>query len=259
MLAQRVMAALIGAPLLLALAYAGGWWFVACIALLATVAWHELTSMLAAREIRPSRALGYAAVLAFVGTARVPSLGLAAGVTVAMVIISLAQVVLSAGRLSFGDAAATVFGATYAGLLFGFVVRLRERGFALVALVLVVTWAADTFAYFAGRSFGKHKLAPRISPKKSVEGAIGGLTGALVVGAIAGRTAGLTPVAGATIGAVAGVISPLGDLAESAIKRWCGVKDSGAILPGHGGVLDRFDSLLFVAPCVYYLLLTLIH
>lgn len=257
-MAQRVLVAIIGAPLLLALAYAGGWPFVAGVSLLAAVGWHELAGMLAMREIRVSHGIGLPAIVAFIVIAGFGLPALSQALVAATVVAALAWVVMSGGKFSFSDAAATVFGALYAGFLFGFMVLLRERSFAIVALVLAVTWAADSMAYFTGLAFGKHKLAPRISPGKSVEGAVGGVVGALLVGAAGGPLAGLSVGTGVLLGALAGTAGPIGDLAESGIKRWCGVKDSGTILPGHGGVLDRFDSLLFVAPCVYYLL-TLIH
>lgn len=259
MLAQRVLAAAVGAPLLLALAYAGGWPFTAAAAVLAVIAWRELAAMLTAREIRPSGWLGLPAALAFIVAARFGAPDLMVGFVAALVLAALAYAVASGGRFTFADAAASVLGALYTGLLFGYLVLLRGLGFGQVALVLGVTWAADTAAYFAGRAFGRHKLAPRISPGKSVEGALAGLVAAAAVGAAGGAFAGATPSVGLGVGLIAGVAGPLGDLAESTIKRWCGVKDSGSILPGHGGVLDRFDSLLFTAPCAYYLLLTVIH
>lgn len=259
MLAQRVLAAVVGAPLLLALAYAGGWPFAAATALLTVIAWRELASMLAAREIRPSGWLGLPAALSFIVAARFAAADSIVGLVAALILAALAYAVASGGRFTFADAAASVFGALYTGLLFGYLVLLRGLGFGPVALVLIVTWAADTAAYFAGRALGRHKLAPRISPGKSIEGALAGLVASAAVGAVGGPLTGVTAAVGLSVGTIAGVVGPIGDLAESTIKRWCGVKDSGSILPGHGGVLDRFDSLLFVAPCAYYLLLTVLH
>ena len=121
-------------------------------------------------------------------------------------------------------------------------------------LTLFSVWATDSFAYFTGKAVGKHKLAPKLSPGKTVEGTAGGLAASLIVGALFGwlffRNAGL----GLAIGAIAGVFGQIGDLFESALKRELGIKDLGGILPGHGGVVDRFDSLLFVAPLCVLLL-----
>ncbi len=124
-------------------------------------------------------------------------------------------------------------------------------------LVLAITFLQDTAAYFVGRSLGKHKLAPVLSPKKTVEGAIGGLVGAVAASLICIPLLGLplSIVSGVVIGIIGGIAGPLGDLAESLIKRQVGLKDIGKIIPGHGGVLDRADSLLFTAPVLYYLIL----
>jgi phosphatidate cytidylyltransferase len=147
-----------------------------------------------------------------------------------------------------------VLGAVYPGLLISALVPLRQLplGFWWVLLALTVTWANDTGAYFAGRAFGKHKLYPRISPSKTWEGAIGGslasIAGACVVQQVWLHTLSLSGAA--LIGAGAAVLGPLGDLSESMLKRAFGAKDSGKLLPGHGGLLDRLDALLFNAPFV---------
>ena len=149
-----------------------------------------------------------------------------------------------------------LIGAVYVGgLLSGLVLLRSVPKYGVWALLTVVfcVWATDTFAYFVGRAFGKRRLAPTLSPKKTVEGAIGGLVGSAIVGAVVAQSQHLSPVIGVVIGVVAGVAGPLGDLWESALKREAGIKDFGAMLPGHGGVLDRFDSLMFVAPLAYLL------
>ena len=133
-----------------------------------------------------------------------------------------------------------------------------------VVLILAYAWGGDTCAYFAGRAFGKRKLAPVVSPKKTVEGAIGGVLGSMVLGVLVtviyvqffGRLLGFMGMRGgyyalvAVLGAVASVLGIVGDLFASAVKRQCGIKDFGTIFPGHGGILDRFDSVLFIAPLV---------
>jgi phosphatidate cytidylyltransferase len=143
----------------------------------------------------------------------------------------------------------------YCGVLLASVVGLRLRfDVGWVILAFVVTWGNDTFAYFTGHAFGRHKLLERISPKKTWEGFAGGTVGS-VVGALVTRTLLLSgelsvPLAIA-IGIGGALLGPLGDLAESMVKRAAGVKDSGKIIPGHGGMLDRIDALLFVSPWVY--------
>jgi phosphatidate cytidylyltransferase len=143
----------------------------------------------------------------------------------------------------------------YCGLLIAALVALRLRfGVAWVILAFVVTWANDTFAYFAGHAFGRHRLYERISPKKTWEGFAGGAVGS-VVGALVTRwlllEGELSVAAAVVIGVGGAILGPLGDLAESMVKRAAGVKDSSRIIPGHGGLLDRIDALLFVAPWVY--------
>ena len=126
-----------------------------------------------------------------------------------------------------------------------------DRGAWLMLFVAVCVWTVDTFAYFVGRWCGRHKLAPQLSPGKTIEGSIGGLLGAVLVGAAFGRWIHLPLVHGIAVGTLAGVMGQVGDLFESALKRELGIKDFGRFLPGHGGALDRFDSLLFVAPLAY--------
>ena len=163
-----------------------------------------------------------------------------------------------------------VIGMAYIGLLFSSFILLRglpgqvtvapfspaPGGAWLMLFVAVCVWATDTFAYLIGRTVGKHKLAPRLSPGKTVEGALGGLLGAVCAGMAFGHWIHLSLATGLAVGAIAGTVGQIGDLFESALKRELGIKDFGRLLPGHGGVLDRFDSLLFVAPCAFlYLVL----
>lgn len=161
--------------------------------------------------------------------------------------------------------ATTVLGLVYCGVTLSFLYRLRTEhpdaeGRGWVYLVMTVTWANDTCAYFAGRAFGRHKLFPLLSPKKTWEGAVGGLLGSIVGAAIGAFTfaAHLQLVEALLLGAVAGVLAPMGDLAESLAKRSFDTKDSGAILPGHGGLLDRIDAVLVTGPFVY-LFARLVH
>ncbi|WP_369680427.1 phosphatidate cytidylyltransferase [Veillonella dispar] len=134
--------------------------------------------------------------------------------------------------------------------------ELYNWGTITLWLVLFTTWASDTFAYFAGRAFGKRKIVPSISPNKTLEGFIGGFIGCIITGAVFSYIVGIPWWMGIHVGMISGILAPLGDLFESKIKRLCNVKDSGTLLPGHGGVLDRFDSLLFAAPItLIYILL----
>jgi phosphatidate cytidylyltransferase len=157
------------------------------------------------------------------------------------------------------DISHKVLGLAYLSLPLSFLTPLAEfeQGRFWLMLLLVVIWSNDTFAYFAGRKLGRHKLAPIISPKKSVEGAVAGIVGGAVVGLLFAHFTGMdsSPLNTIVITVVVGLVAMAGDLAESLLKRGAGVKDSGTIIPGHGGVLDRIDSLIFPIPLLYYYLL----
>jgi len=171
-------------------------------------------------------------------------------------IISVPLLSRSPLEQSLRDGAITLFGVLYLGLTLGTLSmsRLLPLGEWLIFFLLLVTWASDTGAYLVGTLYGRHRLAPTISPKKTVEGLVGGLIAAIIAGYAARwwflpDLSGLDCLILATLLTVAGL---WGDLTESAMKRSVGMKDSGGILPGHGGMLDRLDSLLFTAPVFYY-------
>lgn len=159
---------------------------------------------------------------------------------------------------------AAFFGLFYVGVMFSYVYQVRNMpdGGFLVWLILLSSWGCDTCAYCFGMLFGKHKLAPKLSPKKSIEGALGGVFGAALLGFLFGlyfdEKMGFIPHAeliAAAACAIGAVISQIGDLAASAIKRNHDIKDYGHLIPGHGGILDRFDSMIFTAPAIYYAVL----
>lgn len=159
----------------------------------------------------------------------------------------------------------TYFSLIYAPVLLSFVFLTRqlEYGIYLVWMIFISSWISDTFAYLVGVMIGKHKLAPVLSPKKSVEGAVGGVAGAALVGALFGAYLDNTLYTEhfvlilAIVGGVGSVISQVGDLAASAIKRNHEIKDYGKLIPGHGGIMDRFDSVIFTAPITYFLIILL--
>ena len=160
---------------------------------------------------------------------------------------------------------AAFFGIVYVAVSLSFIYQTRnlEDGQFLVWLIFICSWGSDTMAYVAGRLFGRHKMAPVLSPKKTVEGAIGGVAGAAIIGAIyAAAIGGFLQHGGnripayAMISAVGALVSMTGDLAASAIKRNHNIKDYGKLIPGHGGILDRFDSVIITAPIIYMLAFT---
>lgn len=186
---------------------------------------------------------------------------------VAFLIVLMAVYVFSFPKYEAGQVMTAFFSLIYVAVMLSYIYRTRLMGGGklLVWLVFLSSWGCDTCAYCVGMLIGKHKMAPKLSPKKSVEGGIGGIVGAGILGLIFGLIfqGGLAGELGnpvldcAIICVVGAVISQIGDLAASAIKRNHGVKDYGTLIPGHGGILDRFDSVIFVAPGIYYTIVLL--
>ena len=228
------------------------------------IATWEAYGLVERRGARPFKVLGtVAAVLAmtsFLFThAGMPVWGPAFAVVLTAIVTLLAAMALREDPASMLEAAgATLFPFLFVGLTLGYMMGLRaidERmGRDLALLLLLCLAASDSAALYVGRAMGRHPLAPQLSPKKSWEGAIAGLGGAVLAAFVARWTfyTRLTPIHCVVLGLLLGALGILGDLAESMLKRAAGAKDSSAILPGHGGVLDRADSLLFTAPVLYY-------
>lgn len=171
------------------------------------------------------------------------------------VMLLLIYTVLSKNKFTFEDAGFIFLSAFYVGMGFYYLIEVREIGLDLLLFILFLIWATDSGAYFIGRAFGKHKLWPVISPNKTIEGAVGGVILAVITAIIFTIFNPLT-ITGFTLIVIAVVISitgQLGDLVQSGFKRYYNVKDSGNILPGHGGVLDRLDSMIFVMPLLMFI------
>lgn len=186
--------------------------------------------------------------------------------TIGFLILLMAIYVFAYPKYHSNHVMLAFFGLFYVGIMLSYVyqTRMLEDGAFLVWLIFVCSWGCDTCAYCVGMLLGKHKLAPVLSPKKSIEGAVGGVLGAALLGVIYGLCvnhfagAGVSLVAYAIISAVGAVISQVGDLAASGIKRNHNIKDYGRLIPGHGGILDRFDSVIITAPIIYYLAVILL-
>ncbi|MBV9355771.1 MAG: phosphatidate cytidylyltransferase [Chloroflexi bacterium] len=270
-LALRVASGVVAIPLLIGTALIGGiepaGWIVYCgvIILASGLAAFELRSMLRQGRFDPIDVvlIGLTLALPLDVALREAGPGSNAGSVVTpdgMLLITLAVLVGLVVLVLRGDAehgmvdwALSVALALYVGGLMQFYLPLRRLpdGGLWVVSLLVLSWVCDSCAYFVGRAFGRRRLAPRISPSKSVEGAAAGLAGAALVGAIIGLVVDHGAGLMAGYGLAIGVATVIGDLAESGLKRQTGVKDSGVLIPGHGGILDRMDSLLFCAPIAY--------
>jgi phosphatidate cytidylyltransferase len=276
-LASRVVSALVLLPVIVALVWWSVWSVAAAVIAAAIICLIELYGAFAAGGYRPRTSLGLGVALALVLSAALRPIVafdlLPLALTASILASLIAELLRKDTEAALPSWALSLAGALYIGWLLSHFMLLRqldtplnaaplaplriESGAAWVYLTLAITFLQDTAAYFVGRGLGRHKLAPRLSPKKTWEGAIGGMAGA-VGGSLLGILLLGLPIslgAGAVLGIVGGVVGPLGDLAESLIKRQVGLKDAGRIIPGHGGVLDRADSLLFTAPTLYYLIL----
>ena len=256
-LVVRIATAAVGLPLLFLVIWAGGNWVAGVASLAALIALYELLSLLRRSGWRPLRREGTIWGAGMVGAAAlggIPvllALGAGAGASLA------AALVLRRSAQFVGDWLFTALGVVYVGLPLASLVLLRDgdAGFEWLLLAFAATFATDTGAYAVGRAVGRHKMAPGISPGKTWEGAVGGL--ALGIGATVGMVALIDDLptvywAAIALGLGVGVISQVGDLLESKLKRMARAKDSGALIPGHGGLLDRLDSLVLVFPLVYY-------
>ena len=254
-LTSRILVAALLLPVALAALWLGGWWLVALGVVAGVIAVHELCTI--ARDHRPVVLAAYVGVVAEIALAHLRGVE---GMVIALGPIVLLTFILAAaapveGRSSLTSMAVTVFGTVWIGVGLGAVVVLRDGGFSLVLAVLLGTWASDIGAYAIGRMIGRRKLAPAISPGKSVEGFVAGVVvGTVVVWWVLYGQQVVGTLDGVLLGLVVALSGPFGDLLESFVKRDLGVKDSGTILAGHGGVLDRIDAMLVTAPMALFAL-----
>ncbi|GAB4270062.1 phosphatidate cytidylyltransferase [Thermincola ferriacetica] len=254
MLLYRVLSAVIGIPILLLSVWLGGWYLAAVITVLAVIGVLEFARIAEGMQVKvwvPGMLVG---VILFILSVLFPKKIKLALVVTIIIWVFLCRTVIGT-RFNILNGALSLTGTIYLGWLLSHILLLRalEFGFYLVLFVFMATWFTDTMAYFVGSGIGRHKLAPTISPKKTIEGAVGGLIGSTLAGLLMSFFLKEVPMIHLlVIGFLAGIVGQAGDLVESAMKRKAGVKDSGNLIPGHGGVLDRFDSMLFTAPLVYY-------
>lgn len=251
----RTMSALVGAPLFLALIYFGGPYTAFLVAFLTLMALREFLQIGEQMTIDPwyKFSTTFAIVwliLLFNGGEKwmLPAL-------LFWLLIGFGRLALTYPKTSLAEANFNILSVFYAVVLLSHLYLLRQlpRGIEWTFLTIFLVWATDIGAYLVGRQFGRHLLAPKVSPKKTIEGSLGGLLFSLVIAIGFWRfVGGAHWMMYIPLSLVIGASAQIGDLFESALKRSAGIKDSGNLIPGHGGILDRFDSLIFALPLVYY-------
>lgn len=262
----RILSGIVVVSAALALAYLGGFWWAIAVAVVAMVGTAESYSLARIGGMRPDRLIGIPLAALLVLTAIQPEHDLLRlTVAVGVIVASLSQLFRHEEDRSAADWLATLAYPMAVGVLMSYLVLLRgmEAGLAWTLVLLLLIWANDSGAYAGGRSFGRTPFFPSLSPKKTREGALTGGFVAIAVGLALPFVAGLgvpflepladvSPIALGIVGLAVSIVGPAGDLTQSFLKRQVGAKDSGDLIPGHGGALDRTDSLLFAAPVVYY-------
>lgn len=244
--------------------YVGGDWLFAALIVISAIGMMELYRV---KNLHKTIAavVGYIGMIGYYLMLRFLTLDSFVYVAMAFLIILMAVYVFTYPRFQTQDILLSFFGFFYVGVMLSFVylTRMLENGIWFVWFIFISSWVSDTFAYCVGmitkKTIGNHQMSPKLSPKKSIEGAVGGIAGSVLFGcvygaAIAARLHGISyPVlACGMLGGIGAIISMIGDLAASAIKRNYDIKDYGKLIPGHGGILDRFDSVIFTAPVTYF-------
>jgi len=255
MLQLRIITAIIGIPLLLVLLYFGGvaWW--GAFIVIGATALFEYFQMMTAKGHKPLYLIGYilmALIFCSVNNSSIliPGLGV-------ILVLSACYMVIAYPQVNINDVSLSFFGAYFISYLlsYAFHIYYLSNHFLIILLALLLTWGSDTGAYFTGKLWGKKHLAPALSPNKTIAGAWGGIAFSMMVAVLFFQLiewGQLSPAYALVLGMAASIMAQLGDLTVSGMKRYFGVKDSGRIIPGHGGVLDRLDSFLFVLPLMYY-------
>lgn len=259
---QRIITGVIAAALFIPFVIYGNIPFSVLVCVIAAVGFYEILRMKNIAMFSVPGLVGLLAMLMLVipdawADAVLAIIGYDSRLTVlyGLAALLLIYTVVVKNKMTFDGVGFILLGALYVGLGFHYLIETRAAGLVFVVYCLLVVWTTDSGAYFVGRKFGKNKLWPEISPKKTVEGFVGGIVIAVIF-AVAMQL--ITPFMSSmltlvVVTIIASIVGQMGDLVESAIKRHYDVKDSGTILPGHGGILDRFDSLLFVLPLLHFL------
>lgn len=248
----RIMAGLALVPLLLLLVLRGLPLYIGEFVII-VIAINEFYKAFKVKEINPIFSIGY--IFAFyLFLKNYLSLDMNYTYVVMFFLFVCSIIPMLQCKKNIMDIIVTFFGIFYVEILLDFIVLTINNfqdGYKLVWLIFIIAFMTDTFAYFTGYLFGKHKLIPNVSPKKTIEGSIGGILGSTIICLIFGYIFKLDIALMLVLGSIGSVIAQIGDLFASSIKRYVGIKDYGDLIPGHGGVLDRFDSVILVAPFVY--------
>lgn len=259
---KRVISAIIAIPLLLLFTLCGGIIFKAGVILITGIALYEYIKAYKESEysvIVSVLVIGF--IISFVSIL-IKGIDTYLPIIFIITILSMAMPIFNR-KYNVISSALTITGYIYIICFFSLLILIRDysKGNYLIWIVFIIAWCSDTFAYYIGKNFGKTKLCPQVSPKKTVEGSIGGVIGSvlgLLIYAYITKHVDFSNYQLVLLGAFGSAVSQIGDLSASLIKRFIGIKDYGNIMPGHGGILDRFDSILFTAPVVYYCILIFI-
>ncbi|MDD4503538.1 MAG: phosphatidate cytidylyltransferase [Clostridiaceae bacterium] len=259
MLKIRIFSALIGIPLILFILYFRGLYLYLFVSAVSLVGLFEYYRAMNNISINTNKMFGYIAVIVYYIMFLMPITFDRPGFLIAFSIISLLSYEVVKQKHNITEISISILGIAYIPFLFSHLLFIEKLKYGSIILWLpfLTAWFTDTFAYFVGIYIGKVKLCPNISPKKTVEGALGGIVGSIAISIIFGIVINnfgidINIIHFVIAGFLCGVASEVGDLAASYIKRYTGIKDFGNIIPGHGGILDRFDSILFTAPVIYY-------
>ncbi|MFQ5860013.1 MAG: phosphatidate cytidylyltransferase [Dehalococcoidia bacterium] len=254
-MATRIASALVGIPVLVAAIWAGFPWLTALIALIALLGLREFYHLTVPDSPLAIFVFGSLWTLALVAAAQVEERWLLATLAGGILVGGMVALTLRHRDTTPLSRLAVLLGPLYVGFLLSLALPLREleQGWQWLTFALLTAFATDSGAFFTGRAVGRRALAPSISPQKTQEGALGGVLWGVGAALLLGWVLGLQAAAWqqALLGAAIGVVAQFGDLAESSLKRWAGVKEAGGLIPGHGGLLDRLDSVVFTLPLMY--------
>ena len=260
MFKTRLLSGIVLVIILIATVGYGGYVLFGVLAAISLIGMSELYKVVDVHT-KALGAVGYIGAVCYYGLLFTGQMEWMTALTILFLVAVMAVYVFAFPAFRTEQVMVAFFGLFYVAVMLSYVyqTRMLPDGHVAVWLIFLSSWGCDTCAYCVGMLIGKHKMAPRLSPKKSVEGGVGGVLGAALLGALFSLAmnqwggADVNPAFYAVICSAGGIISQIGDLAASAIKRNHDVKDYGRLIPGHGGILDRFDSVIFTAPVIYYL------